>query len=185
MKQPIHKVYTSIARRFGASTRLLRHLSMTKVFLFTAVLFVVAATATAAVRKNTTPNTDIPNIQTHRAPVTEPAPIIDSTGATDMMDYEDTEASGTTEDSQEDTPDVTNRSNTTVTVNGESVTVPQGSSYERSYSTQTDNGNTHVDISIENHSSSGSSASNSSVRSQSRGRTSLDVRTESSTSSTQ
>lgn len=61
-------------------------------------------------------------------------------------------------------------STTTITINGETVTVSGNESYDRSYTTSDGTGETHVDISVQNRSDSSgvSESSRTQVRTQTR-----------------
>lgn len=96
--------------------------------------------------------------------------------SSDVNERHDGRGSGTSDN--EDTNTTTNFSETTLTVNGESIPVPEDGTMRRTIVNDSDDGNTQVDISVENHSSGTDSTQNSGRRTE---RTRLNISTDSST----
>lgn len=175
MKQRIFRVLTASTQPFRSLASGLRHVSITAMFVFAALFLVAAGSVSAVLQKSNGDHANkVRSNQNSTESAIEPGPVENSTESNTTMQTDNT-------DNPAQTGDVSNNSSTTVTVNGESITVLPNESYRRSYTTETDSGNTHVDISVENHSSS--NTSDDTIRSRVRERTRLDVRTESSTSS--
>lgn len=97
--------------------------------------------------------------------------------SSDVDERHDGRGSATSE--SQDTGSAANFSETSVTVNGESIPVPENGSTRRTIVNESDDGNTQVDISVEHHSSGTDSSQDSGRRTE---RTRLNISTDSSTS---
>lgn len=168
-RQQTYSLITAVQQRFNSVLHAVRTVSITTSFAVGVLLLVVAGTVTAALHKNALPRADTTDKQTIKAQTLERMPADATKKDVHAMS---TQTTGTATNE--------NTTQTIVSVNGETVTVPANESYQQSYTTDTGNGTTQVDISVENHSSTGTS--DAATRLRTRERTRVDVRSESSSS---
>lgn len=177
MKRIVRQYGSPAQPRLQLPANLLRHFSVTSVYIVVTLLLVAASLVAYGLNSQASKAHEARSDTSTTTQETELVPLESSSpesGETKPM-----------QDQNADTPNlkqsepVTNDSSTTVTVNGDSVTVPAGETFEDSYVTESENGTTRVHISVDSNSSSyADSDSNTNIRERSR----LHIRSESSTS---
>ena len=173
MKQAIYQILSVTQHGFYIFTSLIRRTSVTAALVFLTLLFVLAGSVSAMLNKKpqssqtTNPNhNNNTSIKTDLLPATNPG---DNSHMTTLSNNDITDSNTSDDKAYE--------SSTTVTVNGESITVAGDDTYERSYITEAVDGSKQVNISVQNHSSS----EGGDTRSRIRERSYVDIRTDSDT----
>jgi hypothetical protein len=169
MKQHMYRIFSvalqSLGVLSGSLQRLLRQTSITSTVIFGSLMLGVAGIVFAVLSNQPSAGVDVVHNQQMQERIL--LPVLETTESESKMSNSQQLDSGS---------EASNNSETTVTVNGNTVYVPNGESYERSYEEEPDGSRTDIEIVVKSNqtrlhvrsesSSTSSSSTNTSINTQ-------------------